>query len=87
MRAIQNPQVFPRRHPIRSNFGRSQSLSRTSATIFRIFAAERWQQLPTKNSPKNFPERTVIAAARLTNHPVMDGHGNWSAPDNNQTNN
>jgi hypothetical protein len=42
------------------------------------------KQFPPKVPPKQFPRATAFAAARLhtTRH---DGHGNWSAPDNNQT--
>jgi len=40
-------------------------------------------QIPPKVPPTTFPRAAASAAARSTNPPVMDGHGNWSAPDNN----
>ena len=44
---------------------------------------------PTESSPQTISPGDPATAGPLdsNNHPVMDGHGNWSAPDNNQTNN
>jgi hypothetical protein len=37
--------------------------------------------------PKQFPRATAFRGRSTPHHPVMDGHGNWSAPDNTQPNN
>jgi len=89
-RAIQSSQVFP---PHTSNslefLAGAENLSRTSATIFRIPAVRDGNNyFPPKVPPKQFPRAIRQLPDRSTpHHPVMDGHGNWSAPDNNQTNN
>jgi hypothetical protein len=46
-----------------------------------------FQTIPTESSPQTISPGGRYRGRSPHQPPVMDGHGNWSAPDSNQTNN
>jgi len=50
---------------------------------FRHLAFGIFQTIPTESSPQTISPGDRFCDRSTPHHPVMDGHGNWSAPDNN----
>jgi len=65
-------------------FGLRASSLRYSFVI-RHLAFGIFQTIPAESSPQTISPSDRFCGRSTPHHPVMDGHGNWSAPDNNQT--
>src|SRR4029453_13876140 len=79
-------QVFPPRQAIRfESPAGAESSARTSPVL--SISEKAVGDSDSLSKSRNFPWRPLFCRPpEPPNTQVMDGHGNWSAPDNNQTN-
>lgn len=84
-RSAPDPQFAPSVVPLQRHVKKTRLRGSPQRPFTQLHAKAEATNFPLPFPPKHFPGRPLLRPLEPTNTHVMDGHGNWSAPDNNQT--